>query len=299
MVRITWVANPDSDNVSTYHVQRSFVGVETQNTAPFNIQTTDILQVRVDGGDIVDVSFASVTNGAATAQQVETILQGSLYDYGGTAKQSSSNTKVILQSNRQNDRGSIQIVGGSAAAGLGLSVGEYKFQEDPVSIGTTSHPTVQFDDDDGDLGYQYRIIAENASSECSPPSDYFEPFRETIESAVVYGTIIGPDGKAVENALIEYGAPINKRPMDDTRSSYPFNKDARVGITNELEEVLTNEQGYFQVVVPADISLRLKIDTIGYDFVVKSPNIGEEKEFTKLDQDYDYESFGLDGDIFT
>lgn len=295
MIEITWKANPDSDDVVSYHIERAIVGVATALEEPFNVQTSHTMQIRVDGGDLVEFTLAGVTAGAATALEVANIIHGYIQPHGGSARVDSDGTGVIIQSNRQTDRGSIQLKGGTALTGLGLLAGEYKFQGDAVEIGEVTHPTSTFEDEDGRRGYQYRIIAENAAGEFSCGTEWFSALNETVPMSVIYGFLISSNGKPLKNEVIKFGPPINKRPSDDTDLPDPFSKNANVGVSVQLEEVLTNENGYFQLIVPASLPLRLKIDAVGYDLVVKTPTAGNATLYTKLDQDFDYESFALDG----
>lgn len=295
-VTLSWKANDDSDNVINYHVERSMVGVETINAEPYNIALNSTLQVRVDGGKLVTVTFDDITDGAATAAEVAQALEIQLNPYGASAYVSSDGEKVILISNRQTDRGSVHIKAGTALSGLGFTPGIRKLQSEAIAIASVAHPAAEYEDIDGRTGFQYRIRAENASSQISEPTDWFSPFKETIPTSVIYGYLIAPNGKPLENIRVEFGPPINKRPSDDTTSGFQPNSAARTGISLQYKEVFTDENGYFQMVVPANVAMRLKIDSVGHDFVYKTPSDGDKQDFTDLTESFSHESFALAGD---
>ena len=82
-IELSWVPNSE-DNIDHYFVDRSIVGAITAD-APFNILTTDTLQLRVDGEELITVTFSSVTSGAATAAQVQAAIEAAISNYNGKA----------------------------------------------------------------------------------------------------------------------------------------------------------------------------------------------------------------------
>ena len=292
---ITWKPNEDSDNITSYHIERSIVGVETSNVSPYAITAGQTIQIRIDGGNLLTIALNAITSGAATAAQIATLLDAALNAHGGSAKVSSNGTKVIIYSNRQTDRGGVNIKGGTALAGLGILAGIRKFQSEVVDIAQVSHPTATYTDEDGDAGYQYRLRAENSSSALSGPTAWFSPFKEVIPTSVIYGYLIDPEGKALEDTRVQFGPPINKRPSDDALSGFQPNSSAQVGISLDHKEVYSDANGYFQFVVPANTPIRIKIDSVGHDFVYKTPTAGSQKDFTDLTEATSYASFALEG----
>lgn len=292
--KISWKANPTSDDILSYHIERSIVGVETSNSAPFNISIGQTIQLRVDGGNLLTIALNAITNGAATANQIVTILNTALSAHGGSAKTSSGGDKVIIQSNRQTDRGSLNVKGGTALSGLGILAGIRKLQSDAVEVANIASPGEEFTDEDGEDGYQYRISAENSDNAVGDSTAWFQPFKEVVPTSIIYGYLISPDGKPMIETRVEFGPPINKTPSDDSLQGTFPNASAHVGIGVEFRETFTDENGYFQIIVPASAPVRLKIDSISLDANYKTPGADSKENFTQLNLAFNYQSMALE-----
>lgn len=291
-IDLKWVANSE-DDIANYKVERSVVGTITSNSAPFNILTTDTLQLRIDGGELLTITFSSVTNGAATASEVASAIESVIASKGGKAKVSGS--KVIIQSKQQNDRGSLRIAGGSSLSGLGLTAKKYSLESDWYLIGSPVNP--ELTDASGELGYKYRIRAVNTSAEESAPSISISPTeRSYTDLSVIYGFLVDHNGQPLTHTEVQYGTPALKRPSDDSLQA-GYNEDANVGIgSNSLLSVLTDHRGYFQMTVNASVPLRLKIDAVNFDTSVQTPAADTIVDFNDLEDALSYHSMQLGSD---
>lgn len=289
-VELTWVPNTESD-LDYYVVERSLIGTLSA-AGPFNIQPTDTVEVRVNGESLLTIPMTGVTPGAATSAEVVDALNDVLEDADAVAKISIADPlKFIIQSNRQNDRGSLRIAGGSAASTLGLSTGKRTLGSEWIEIGTPS--SASFSDEDGEEKYLYRVSAVNASAEQSDPSDAIEVVSESISYlAVIYGQFMDHNGKALKNAEVQYGTPILKRPSNDQLQP-GYRQRPSTGVQANFQSVYTNDQGYFQIVVPAAMAIRIKIDAINFDRVKSTPARGESDDVTNLSDAWSYQSFEL------
>lgn len=133
--------------------------VITTNISPFNVTTGQTLQIKINGGSTRTVTFQTgtdqtFTSGAATSDQISNIITKQINystyptvavdsDFWGQAivyiTQTGTNVpsddlKVAIYSSTYGTSSSIEIVGGTALTGLGLSIG--------ITTGTAGNTTI-------------------------------------------------------------------------------------------------------------------------------------------------------------
>lgn len=167
------------------------------STGPFNLQNTDTMQISVNGGVAVTVTFSTVTPGAATVAEVVNDINTALTAAGVTASATTAPTgEVLIETDRSGSSATLLISPTSSSPGvpalLGLSTALVAGTEAPATAATLLNDLA-----DNVVDYQVGDIIQISGTDASG-----QPYTGSFTfGAANDGTTVG-DLIAVVDSLI-------------------------------------------------------------------------------------------------
>lgn len=193
----TGSAGPYTELTATVASAATLVGTETGG---FNVDTLT-LEVKVNNSPNVLITFSG-TNPLTIAQVVDQVNTA----LGGTVG-SDDTGRLRLTSSTTGTASKMEIIGGTALAELGFSVGQRDIGEEPYVTLIPGQENYPFIDNDGQQGYFYRSWFFNTSnSQESPRSAPFEgvPGTQISSGNLSLATIdlVDVSGRALPNRRV-------------------------------------------------------------------------------------------------
>lgn len=269
MIELRWAPFPEAD-VASYRVYRSIVGFRAPVVSPALGLT---LQLKMNGGALQTITFDGVTN-------IVTKINATLT--GGRAYTSiASPTYFYVRSDIREAPGSVQIVGGTAMALLGLTARTItEKSEDEVIAQVTALPdptvVVTFQDEDGVLQDYYSLTSLDSMNNESRKTAYIQPIASSGPICVLEGIVVNLQGARVPDA--EVRATIIKFPHTPKIGSY---------VTLEPVTVLSGVDGRFSIPLLQGTLVMVEIPAIGYSRNITVP-VKAFEFITELLVDLDY-----------
>ena len=286
-ISLSWIANLETD-LDAYLVYRGGAVVQTENNPAFyNVIDTDTLTLKIDGGKTQTVTFSNtyITSGVATPAEIVTNINAELV--GGTAEVnlSGGSSSVIIRSDSKNKAASVQVIGGSSNAELQFSTEKFCANRKKTAFQLIETTTLlTYTDLVGDPEDFYYIQARTTPALLSVPSSVVSLGRvsdEVPNRVFIYGNVFDASGNPIK------GAEVTLSPCQDIRPSLNYSaydflipRSADHGIDFEPYSVLTDADGYFEVLAQSSTKLRLRILNISYDHSILTTT--NSQKFTDL-----------------
>lgn len=246
-ILLKWAPYPEADVVS-YTVLRSIIGFTAPKLTPGALAGLT-LQLKVDGGATQTVAFNGVDD-AITAINT-TIVGGRAYPSLAVP------TNFIFRSNTHQDPGSVEIVGGTALAALGLStrviteLSEH-FSLGDLPAGVDPNEYVEFEDPDGTIHDFYALITTDHLQNNSLKTVFKQAITDTGDVCVIEGIVTDLKGVRIPDARVVAKIVIP-----------PFSAVVASFATIAEVETLSASDGRFSIVLLQGATVRLEIAAIG------------------------------------
>jgi hypothetical protein len=239
MITLRWTKFPEADVVA-YKIYRSIIGF----VAPKNIDLTGKdLTVRIDGGMPQTIFFT----GPDTIDQINAQI------HCAAAYASADGVNFLFRSNQREAPGSVEIVGGSAMADLGLTPRIITEKSEDRYIATVNDPTTEYDDPDGTPSDYYAIVTVSSQGFESVKSSYKKAVPTCGPLCIVEGIIVNAQGTRIADAEVRATLQV---PPNRISKMVAVNKDP---IT-----VYSGSDGRFSLPLLQGILVRLEIPILNY-----------------------------------
>lgn len=184
---------------------------------------------------------------------------------GGKAYASDDITKFLLRSDNRGPDGSVQIVGGTALADLGLTARIITAKSEDTLVATIAalanpEDMVTYADPDGFVQDWYAITTVDTSANESLKSAYIQPIQATGPLCVIEGIVMNLQGARVPDVEVHANIQL-----------HPEKIDALSNITLDKVRVLTSVDGRFSIALLQGAIVKLECDRIGLSRMIKVP----------------------------
>jgi len=253
---LKWAPFPTS-NVASYRVYRSMIGFEA-DTAPPNVVSGKTLILKMNGGANQTITFSGVT---PIVNQINAVLNGG-QAYLSTVH---AGMRFLLRSDVRSSPGSVQIVGGTALADLGLTARTITEKSEDLLIASVTaledpEAIVTFEDEDGALQDFYAITTLDAQSNESLKTLYRQAVQFTGDICVIEGIVTDLQGVRYPDA--EVTAQIIRFPHSTTKASQ---------VTREPITTLTGPDGRFSLPLLQGALVMFEIPVVGFSRNITVP----------------------------
>lgn len=271
MITLRWAPFPEA-NVANYKVYRSIIGFRAPliSLATMNGKT---LQLKLNGGATQTITFDGTT---PVVNKINATLTG-----GRAYTSIADNTYFLLRSDLREAPGSVQIIGGTALAPLGLTARTISEKSEDLLLATVAAlvdplELVEYDDEDGALQDFYAISTLDSFANESLKTAYLQPIATTGKICVMEGIIIDVQGVRVPDA--EITAQLVAFPQSQAPAS---------GIGVEPVSTLSGPDGRFSLPLLQGAQVILEIPVLKFSKTIAVP--AKSFEFiTDLGVDLDY-----------
>ena len=256
-ITIKWLPFPGAD-VASYKLFRSMIGFRA-DVVPLPTLDTKTLQLKFQGGPLLTVTFNAVD---PIIDQINAVIVGN----GGKAFDSNlDGTKFIVRSTVREAPGSVEIVGGTALADLGLAVrtiSEKSENDHIASIAALPDPEecVEFEDTDGAVEDYYAVSTIDGIGNESKLSPLKQAIEFTGDLCIVEGLIA--TGQGTRECDVEVRATLVLMPQTTANCAF---------ISREPIDTLTDECGRFSFALLQGAHFQIDIPHIGYSRTICVP----------------------------
>lgn len=249
MITLRWSQFPESD-VASFKIYRSIIGFRGI-LAPVSGKT---LQLKLNGGSTQTFTFDS---GSVVDKINSTIT-------GGRAYLASNGTDFFVRSDIRQSPGSVEIVGGTALADLGLTarvILEKTEDEFIASVLAAEDPSevLEYVDEDGVLLDFYAITTVDSLNNESAKTSYRQPITSSGNVCVLEGIVIDLQGVRVADA--EVIATLQTPP----------NTSGIASILKEPVKTLTGPDGRYSLVILQNALVRIDIPALAETKMITVP----------------------------
>lgn len=246
MIVLHWAPYPGAD-VASYKLCRSMIGFSALKPSPLATINGLTLQLKFNGGATQTITFNGTT---PVIDQINAVIPNSAYDCV------LDTANFIVRSNVREAPGSVQIVGGTALALLGLTartITEKSEEELIATIPALVDPTqvVSFEDPDGVPEDYYRLSTVSSLNVESTKTTYQQAISFSGSVCVIEGIVSNLQG--IRLCDVEVSAHIIKMPQN---SSCAF-------VSKDIITVLTGSDGRFSLALLQGAVVEIKIPSIG------------------------------------
>ena len=242
MITLRWSKFPEADVVS-YKIYRSIIGF----TAPLADCTGKNLILRLNGGDPITIYFTN-------SDTIDCI--NNAISCGGAAYLSLVGPQFLFRSNIREAPGSVEIVGGSAMATLGLTPRLITEKSESSLIATVpANPDpealMEYVDQDGTPSDYYSISTVNSQGVESIKSTYRKSIPTCGPLCVIEGIIMNAQGTRIPDA--EVMATVQVPPERISKM---------IGVNRDTITVYSGTDGRFSLPLLQGLLIRLEIPAI-------------------------------------
>ena len=215
------------------------------------------MQLKMNGGALQTIVFDGVT---PIVDRINAVLQG-----GNAYASINTPSYFYVRSDVRIAPGSIEIVGGSALASLGITprmITEKSEKELIATVPAAADPEALMEcaDPDGTCEDWYAISTVDHVGNESAPTPYKQPVSYTGKLCVLEGIVTNLQGMRIADA--EVTATLVKYPQMFHKTPY---------ITLEPITVLTGPDGRFSLPLLQDAVVELAIPAVGFSRSIKIP----------------------------
>jgi hypothetical protein len=271
MTTLRWSPFPGAD-VASYKVYRSMIGFRAPVLTPAAL-SGKTLQLKMNSGSTQTIQFDGFT---ISVDKINASLTG-----GRAYPSLMDDDYFLLRSDVRAAPGSIQIVGGTAMAPLGLTahtIQERSEDEVIAQILADADPTVvmEYEDLDGSCQDWYTVTTLSSNGTESAKAPYRQPTTYTGGICVLEGIVTNLQGVrmpdvAVSATIVKFPQEIGKCPQ----------------VTLEPIMAYTGSDGRFSIPLLQGILVQLDIEAVGFSRNITVP--AKAYEFiTDLRVDLDY-----------
>lgn len=255
MITLRWAPYPEAD-VASYRVYRSIIGFRALLVdGPTRDGKT--LELKVNGGDTQTFTFND------TDEIIDTINDTV---EGGQAYESIEDSlKFIFRSSLREAPGSVEIVGGTILAAMGLTtrVIEEKSEDELLAtVPALEDPGdyVDYEDEDGALQDWYAVSTISSLGQESDKTEYRQAIYFTGPVCVMEGIVVDVQGvRQVDEVvkakiiLIPQGSPV------------------KASITKPWVETLTRPDGRFSLPLLQGAIVKFEVPSLGFSRNIRVP----------------------------
>jgi hypothetical protein len=248
------------------------VGFRANNPAP-SLLTGKTLQLKLNGGATQTFTFDGTT---PSVDKINATITG-----GRAYLSVADNDYFFVRSDIRESPGSVQIVGGTALADLGLVARVITEKSEDLVLATVPalldpDVLVTFEDEDGVLQDYYAITTIDSLSNESLKTSYRQPITSTGPVCVLEGLVIDLQGIRIPDA--EVIAKLVR---------YPHSPETATHVTLAPVTTLSGPDGRFSLVVLQGALIQLEVPVLGFAKNITVP--AKSYEFiTDLTVDLDY-----------
>lgn len=241
-ITLKWSPISGAD-ITTFKIFRSMIGFVTPNLAPYGLINGDDLKLKINGEATQTVTFDQNYN----ADDMVTYLNTKFEDI--VAYKSADSEAIYIRTKLREAGCSIEIVGGSAMAKMGLSARVIGEQTEFFLIGTNPGDCYEFIDPNGVIQDFYALSTVDSKGNESKRTTAIQAVKFTGDICVVEGLVF--DLQGVRRQDVKVTAKIVCPPEQVGRGGY---------ITDDQVSTLTGEDGRFSLPILQGTKVIFEID---------------------------------------
>lgn len=248
MINLKWLPFPEAD-VIDYRVYRSMIGFQAILVNPAAVDGMTLV-LALNGTAPQTVTFSG--SGPDLVTQINATLTG-----GRAYMSADIPNAFFVRSDVRTSPGSVEILGGTAIAGLGVTARLITERSEDTLIATVPAlpdptQTVSYTDNDGVLQDWYAISTIDHLATESLKSAYRQPVTSTGNVCVMEGTVTDLQGRRIADAEVKV-----------TLIDYPLAPNSGTHVTLAPILTLSGPDGRYSLIVLQGAVVKLEIPVIG------------------------------------